>query len=53
MVTFLQTVGTAIAVYWYNKPEVYTNQWAQLLLPVVIYLLYSFFDGTEGTSKVI
>mmetsp|Transcript_5762 Transcript_5762/g.11773 ORF Transcript_5762/g.11773 Transcript_5762/m.11773 type:complete len:296 (-) Transcript_5762:652-1539(-) len=51
MVTFLQTVGCAIAVYWYNKPEVYTNQWALLLLPVVIYVLYSFLDGTENTSK--
>jgi hypothetical protein len=52
MVTFLQTVGCAIAVYWYNKPEVYQNHVALLLLPLVTYVLYSYLDGKETTAKV-
>jgi len=50
-VTFLQTVGCAIAVYWYNKPEVYQNHVALLLLPLVTYVLYSYLDGKETTAK--
>lgn len=50
--TLMQTIAFAAAAYVYSKPEVYTNAWAWALLPTVVYLVYSFLDGSELTPQV-
>mmetsp|Transcript_28309 Transcript_28309/g.53925 ORF Transcript_28309/g.53925 Transcript_28309/m.53925 type:complete len:313 (+) Transcript_28309:208-1146(+) len=48
---FGQVVGVALAAWWYSQPGVLSSSIAQWLLPVLIYLLYSFLDGSEKTAQ--
>lgn len=50
--TVVQSIAFAAAAYIYSKPEVYTSAWAWALLPAVVYVVYSFLDGSELTPQV-
>jgi hypothetical protein len=50
--TIVQSIAFGIAAYVYSKPEVYSSGWAWALLPGVVYVVYSFLDGSELTPQV-